>query len=433
MEKFRTFKDMKQAEVVEEYCGNGEPPLRCSAVLSTGFGKSKLSIDIIKRLNPSKVLILVNSDDLRRYSWKEEFEKFDYIDKFNDDVIVETYQSACKWRRSEKNLDGYFVVADEVDFAASTEVYSNFFYEYPELRILGLTGFITEAKYAWFNTHLPVFYHFTAQQAQDEYILNRLHFTFVKIDLSRNKSDITVKRKNGSTHFTQSQNDAYDYIQRSIDETAKKIKDLETQYFTAKDTLDILDYQIQTAKLESKIRSLASRRREILLGSKTSIETAKGLINYSHENIPDSKVVVFSKRTSTSEQVVGPDHTYNGKKSQKLNKTVMDKFRSGDTNVLGVCDKINRGVNIPGLNVAVFESFFGSDTKATQRFGRLLRLPPKQVGVIFVILPYYTSKEDNHTTSRKTKQVDWATSMIRSTKITSHNVWDYRLIKNELK
>ena len=46
-------------------------------------------------------------------------------------------------------------------------------------------------------------------------------------------------------------------------------------------------------------------------------------------------------------------------------------------------DKINRGVNMTGLNSAVFESFFGSDTSLRQRLGRSLRLAPEDVATIY--------------------------------------------------
>ncbi len=81
-----------QQHVVELACNS---TLKGSTyVLATGFGKSKVAIDIIKRKKPKKVIILVNSTDLRDYSWKDEFEFFNmgwFFDKF---VTVQTYQSA---------------------------------------------------------------------------------------------------------------------------------------------------------------------------------------------------------------------------------------------------------------------------------------------------------------------------------------------------
>ncbi len=102
---------------------------------------------------------------------------------------------------------------------------------------------------------------------------------------------------------------------------------------------------------------------------------------------------------------------------------------------MGVCDKINRGVNIDGLNTAVFESFYGSDTQAMQRLGRLMRLKPGETATAYVLLPYYmkTAKHDGVEVYEMapTQQVTWANKMFRSTDIKSSAVWDYRAVKDE--
>ena len=56
-------RDKSQALVVDLYFDRA--PLQSCGILSTGYGKSKVAIDIISRLNPKKVLILVNSTLLR--------------------------------------------------------------------------------------------------------------------------------------------------------------------------------------------------------------------------------------------------------------------------------------------------------------------------------------------------------------------------------
>ena len=121
--------------------------LKSCGVISTGFGKSKIAIEIIKKIDPKKVLILVNSTVLRDSNWEDEFKVWDEMEMFSK-VELATYQAAYKWKKEDKDLTDYLVIADEVDFAANTDELSKFFYEYPKTRVLAFTGFITGSKRA---------------------------------------------------------------------------------------------------------------------------------------------------------------------------------------------------------------------------------------------------------------------------------------------
>ena len=72
-----------------------DTPRRCTFVLSTGFGKSRVAIEILKRLDPPEIIILVNSEILRDITWRQEFEHFDALDLW-DRVRIETYQLVYK-------------------------------------------------------------------------------------------------------------------------------------------------------------------------------------------------------------------------------------------------------------------------------------------------------------------------------------------------
>ena len=54
-----------------------------------------------------------------------------------------------------------------------------------------------------------------------------------------------------------------------------------------------------------------------------------------------------------------------------------------------VCKKLNRGVNLQGVNYLIKESFDGSETDFQQQHGRLMRLKPDEVAKIIVLVPYY--------------------------------------------
>lgn len=404
--------------------------LRCTAILSTGFGKSKIAIDVIKRLMPEKVLILVNSTFLRDTSWAAEFKTFGFEDFFKERVELVTYQTAYKWKKEEKDLSKYFVVADEVDFAGGTQELSSFFYEYPEVRILGLTGFITATKKAWFDKYLPIFKTITASNAQDQGMLNKIHFIFVKYDLSQNKSDCVVEYKVSNTKksFMQSENDSYDYATKKL----RKLE-IEKSMIHRDNLMGATSREQYVAKLQKNATAMnyaIGNRTDLLYNSKTNQKIIPMLLKHIQENYPDDKTIVFSKRNEQVLNLFGEENAYITRLDEDKAKSNFVKFQFGESKLLGVCDKVNRGANIPNLRFGIFEAFDGSDTNASQRLGRLMRLRPEDTAVAFILLPYYMRKKEDGTYEvKETQQVEWARSMLSKTKIKSSEIWDYRVVK----
>jgi superfamily II DNA or RNA helicase len=421
-------RDKSQAEVVELYFNRA--PLQSCGVLSTGYGKSKVAIEIIKHLKPEKILILVNSTILRDYNWEEEFKRWKQLTLFRKKVEMVTYQAAYKWKKEEKDLSDYFIIADECDFAADTDELSKFFYEYSDVRTLGLTGFVTESKRAWFDEHLPIFTELTADQAQEDGILNKIHFVFVQYELSQDpKSHEVGYYKHGKwTSFTQSESNAYDYINKKCHVEIGKSAKIEQDFMQGKLTME--EYSKAAKGAEYNIRRVTQERSTLLLNSVSARTATRGLIDHIRTSQPESKTIVFSKRTEQSLAICGTENTYNGKIPKKQRDENYLNFCMGKIDLLGVCDKVDRGANIDRLNVAILETFFGNDTKAAQRLGRLMRLKPDELATVYVLLPYYMRREVNNTfTLQETQQVTWARNMLRSTKIKTSEVWNYCTVK----
>jgi len=414
-----------QVAVVENYLKNGG--LKCTLVLSTGFGKSKISIDILKHKQPKKIIILVNSTLLRDTNWEVEFRKFNAMDLFAR-TELHTYQTVYKWKKENVDLTDTYVLADEVDFAADVPELSKFFYEYPGVEILGLTGFITDGKQEWFSQYLPVLQVLTAADAQKKGILNQIQYVYIKYDLSENDADVVVEYTKGGKKksFTQSENNAYDYANKKVQVLIVDKSIVEQDFL--KGIISHEDYLSKIRSLDYKIRMATNARTDLLLNSKSSMRIAKKLVDHILTD-PVNKVIVFSKRTKQSKAICG-EKVYNGSIVPAKAKENFDNFISGDIRSLGVCDKVNRGANIDGLNNAILESFFGSDTQAIQKFGRMMRLKPDDIATVYILLPYYMRKEKNNIyTLQETQQVNWARNMLRSTDINSSTTWDYRVVK----
>ena len=420
-------RDEKQSQIVERYFSKNHKQV--AIVSATGTGKSFIALKIIERLDPDKILILVNSTDLRDKNWEDEFRKFGMLDTYNNIVTMQTYQYVYKQKSDLFHLtEKSIVIMDEIDFIADTDKLANTMALYDSHRILGLTGFITEDKKEWFEENLPVIQEYTAHEAQKDKLLNTIHYVFVKYDLSKNPKDIKVEYKKGGelAHFYQSENAAYDYAQSKFASLIAQKEMAKKDYYD--DVISDVELVKKIDSLDYQLRYAINNRSNLLLQSIASADLASRLIKHIQDIDKNHKIIVFSKRTSQSEKITTV--AYNGKTSKSRAPKIFKAFLSGEIQVLGVCDKLDRGVNVPGLNYAIFESFYGSDTKATQRFGRMLRLQPDEVATVYVLLPYYMAKKDDGTYANKpTQQVTWAAKMLRSTVVNSKEIWDYRNVK----
>ena len=87
--------------------------------LPTGYGKSKLSIDIINYLcdtvykNKETIMLLLVAKRVHKQTWKEEFSKWGGIKVSN--IIIECYESMHK--HTQKSFD--FLLMDEVHHVGS--------------------------------------------------------------------------------------------------------------------------------------------------------------------------------------------------------------------------------------------------------------------------------------------------------------------------
>ena len=402
-------RDKVQQEAEEIWLNSNR---RGSLIVGTGVGKSKITIDILRKLvlpKDAKILLLVNSEDLRDKNWKDEFEKWNSMDLW-DKVTAECYQTAYKWKDTKWDL----VIADEIDFSL-TEEYSKFYSNNTFTYILGISGTVTQDKETtYLNKIAPVVYRYSTQDAQEDNILNKTKLILVEFDLSRNRKDITVKyKKAGKEHsFTQSENDAYDYTDKQYRITLGKIEKLKTD----PDVLMGIDLKKikELSSQEYRLKQFIRKRKELLHNSIASKDVAKAVKNQIL-SVDTNKVLIFSQLTEQSGKIA--DHTFNG--TNKKGNTAIDDISSGVIRELGVCKAVDRGTNMDGLNNIIMESYEGSTTQFQQRHGRGCRLLPGQSLYLYVLLPYFHREVKNkeNPTSKKwnrvpTQAVTWAENMM---------------------
>ncbi len=256
-------------------------------------------------------------------------------------------------------------------------------------------------------------------EAQRDGLLNKMHFIFVKYELFKHK---TLKVEYAGGSFMTSENNQYEYFHNKFYGYIGAKEGLHVQMANGEIHHD--DYEKEIGRLDYLIKMVSNQRKELLLKSDTNvviIERIKTLLK------SDDKTMVFSVLTEQSAKFC--PFTYNGKNSATANKENFRKFNSGEISILGVCSKVNRGVNIHRMNTIIFETYYGSDTQATQRLGRGARLNPGEITNCYVMLPYFRRKDVNgNYILKETQQVTWCKNMLATTTVTSHETLDFRSV-----
>lgn len=308
----------------------------------------------------------------------------------------------------------------EIDFGL-TDSYSLVFLNNEIEMILGLTGYIDPMKEELLEQIAPPIIEYSTQDAQSDGILNSTQIVFIEYDLSRNPKDITVnyKKDGKDKSFTQSENDAYEYIENKCNILWGKIDKLQND----SDVVFGLD-AIKLSELRNlkwQFKKATADRKKLLLTGIASREVAKKVIAKVLEN-PTNKVLCFSMWTDQADSI--NEFTYHGK--NKKGNTSLEDLNSGIIRSVGVCKGVNRGVNLVGVNNLLMESYEGSKTAFNQRHGRGMRLGPGQKMYLYIMLPYYHKKIQSPENKgqkvevrRPTQMVKWAENMLEGFTVTN--------------
>lgn len=111
------------------------------------------------------------------------------------------------------------------------------------------------------------------------------------------------------------------------------------------------------------------------------IEIAKKII----EARKNKKIITFANNIKMAEKI--PNATvYSSKTSKKRSATAIEDFNSGKITLLSTIRKVNEGLDVKGLSVAIMIGIDSSKTSATQRRGRAIRFEQGKTAEIFNIV-----------------------------------------------
>lgn len=339
-------------------------------ILPTGYGKSKLALDILKDYNSILIVVprLVLIDN-----WKDEITKWCAV---HDNISFVTYNSLHK--KITEQYDG--IIYDECHHLSE--------------RCLDIISNIKANKRVFLSATVSINLQFALRdiykdlatfkvkirEAIEQNVLPDPEVLLYPLEL-----DNTIKRQQiilnskGKTTLT-------------VDFDKGGSKYLQMNKLTQKIIINCTDKQysnwLNTQILKYKNLYYRTRKQVFMhLWQRFCFDRLKYLSNIKTDIVKQILDKYKDKRTLTlcnsieqTEQL--GTHCIHSKNKDAMD--ILDKFNNGEINHITACDMLNEGINLTNCEIGIFANLNGSEVRTLQRIGRLLRHKhPK------LIIPYY--------------------------------------------
>ena len=345
-------------------------------VAATGFGKTRVGLNcaetIIKHYPEFKLLVVVPTDTLQK-QWKKLLDERGL--GFNCDVMV--INTAVKEQRQY-----HMIILDEIHRYAS-DVFSLIFKQVGYKYILGLTATFErlDGKEVLLSKYCPVIDTITLEDA----LLNGWVAPYIEYEVLI-KVDNIEEYEEMNREFT----GHFEFFNYDFDLAMKMVgKDGWKQRQALRDRMCPKEASASDRKfLLSNITYHAMGFMRVIQARKKFINEHPKKIELARKIIEarlDKKIVTFSKKVNVAEQI-GYGEVYTGKTSKKRSATILEDFNNSPTGVLNSCEKINEGLDVKGLSVAIILGLDSAKLKAVQRVGRVIRYEPGKQAEIFNLI-----------------------------------------------
>ena len=309
----------------------------CFLILPTGLGKAWILIESLKRINPKgKVWYLCDSTENRDNSFPNELRKWG-AEKWIPQVEFMCFQTAYK-REGEEIEVG---LIDEADYGLTPEYIKGIINNKFKYLIL-VSATLEREKRALAKSIVPIVFERNIKEIEDAKILNGARHHLVNFMLSKEENE------------------------RYLDFNYRFGKLLSNENQRNQKQLEMLQIQ----------------RKHFLSSLNTSRNVCRRLLKELHA-IPSNKILVFCGLSDQADAIC--KYSYHSKSEENY----LPIFDKGDIRVLAVVGKIDRGVNINGVNNIVHEAPSKSPTKFTQKSGRGRRLAVDEILDMYYLIPYY--------------------------------------------
>jgi superfamily II DNA or RNA helicase len=310
-------------------------------ILPTGTGKSFVLIEALRELYKPGMSVLYTCDSirLRDSDFDKELEKWD-AQEYSSLMEKECYASAYKFEGRHYNI----LLADEGDYGL-TPSYSKLFSENTFDYIIFVSATLEAKKRVIASTIAPIVYERKLKEIEENKVINKTQFYYVPYLLNEKENNTYLEYNKRFHHLLNGPETAY---------TANQLK------------------------------FLTFERLHFLASLDSSAYICKELIKDIKAKKPESRILIFCGMTEQADRIC--PYTYHTKNQED---NYLDRFNNGEINEVAVCGKVDRGINLNGVNVTVMENVTTSETKMIQKFGRGKRLGVDDILDAYFLVPYY--------------------------------------------
>lgn len=375
--------------------------------LSTGTGKSKVAIDVIKQNSFKNILITSPRTNLKE-NWKRELEKWEitsylnlpnirmfpgyyYSTKKGDiKITLENIQTCYKW--SSEQLNQYdLIVCDEIHVIA-TEKYGELIKKAKAINIpvIGLTATPDnkkEDKNLFYKTYCPILYEYY-DSAKDGLVNKRRHLVY-QYKLS---NDFKIKAGTKKKPFKIGELSQYEYLTKQIRRGQQLMAGTGSEDWWNDAVNWFYKKQGNTEqKTAARIYLNSIKYRKQFLWN---LDSSASFANLIKDNIianPNNKVLTFSENINQAKKL--SINTIHSKQDKDINIKLLSEFDKGNIRELSSVRSLTLGLNIEGANYLIRESYNGSSVNSKQINGRSDRLNTDDIATVIWIVPVETQAE----------------------------------------
>jgi superfamily II DNA or RNA helicase len=313
-------------------------------IMPTGTGKSYILIEALKRIykHGDSILYCADNRKLRDEDFPNELTKWGgelYL------PIMERYcyQSAYKFEGKHYNI----LLMDEGDYALTDE-YIKLLKNNTFDHIIFVSATLSQDKRALIEEFVPLVYERKMSDLEGKDIVNtaKLYFVNYMLNSTENKQ----------------------YLQYNEVFKRELNKDKPNRF------------TIQMAQ---------QGRKRFLGGLVTSQKICHKLMKKLYTDSEKNKVLIFCLLSQQADDIC--KYSYHSKNAKDNNFLRM--FDEGEIRILSVVGKIDRGVNLTGVNNIIFEAPAESETKLVQKSGRGRRLEVDDTLSIYFLVPFYKDRK----------------------------------------
>lgn len=339
--------------------------------LITGFGKSKLAIDLINHIcdrvyrndeSPTSVLILV-AKTVHKQTWANEIEKWEGVK--TDYVTIECYESLKKYEGAYFDV----VIADEMQHLseARLEILDTL---HINEAFIGLSATIKRDMRDYFiDNYDATIIKCGLREAVEDEVLPEPTVYLLPLPLDNTKYLYKTKRFGRTVVLTQ--RGYYESISSLIEWYKNK-------YFNSRNE-----------RIKNLWLSTAGKR------LKWCAEQKEALVLSLLDKFKNYKTLTFCSSIEQSERLGKYNITSKNKDSIKN----LEMFNNNKIKHITACNILNEGVNLTNCRIGIFCNLNSSEIVVKQRVGRILRHKSP-----IIILPYFKDTREEELIEKMTEE-----------------------------